>query len=162
MKRITIPAFLLLVLLVSSCNKEKRYIYQVEEQELYQNNNEKQTLKTTTQFISIAYSDLFGTSITNDELNKFDVALQSFGDKTILQDMIVKSLINRSGVQVVTDNAMRADVPAFVEGTYLRIFNRKPNEFEAWKMKDLIDKNADITPKMVYYSLMTSEEYRYY
>lgn len=29
-------------------------------------------------------------------------------------------------------------------------------------MKDLIEKNVDITPKMVYYSMMTSEEYRYY
>jgi hypothetical protein len=162
MNRLFVSACLLIALLASSCNKEKRYIYQVQEQELYQNSNEKQTLKSTTQFISIAYSDLFGTSITNDELNKFDVALQAFGDKGVLQDMIVKSLINRSGVQVVTANAMRADVPAFIEGAYLRFYNRKPNEFEAWKMKDLIEKNADITPVMVYYSLMTSEEYRYY
>jgi hypothetical protein len=162
MNRLVVSAFLLIALLASSCNKEKRYIYQVQEQELYQNSNEKQTLKSTTQFISIAYSDLFGTSITNDELTKFDVALQAFGDKGVLQDMIVKSLINRNGVQVVTANAMRADIPAFIEGAYLRFYNRKPNEFEAWKMKDLIEKNADITPVMVYYSLMTSEEYRYY
>lgn len=162
MNKLVASACLLIALLVSSCNKEKRYIYQVQEQELYQNSNEKQTLKSTTQFISIAYSDLFGTSITNDELNKFDVALQAFGDKGVLQDMIVKSLINRSGVQVVTANAMRADIPAFIEGAYLRFYNRKPNEFEAWKMKDLIEKNADVTPVMVYYSLMTSEEYRYY
>ena len=162
MNRLVVSACLLIALLASSCNKEKRYIYQVQEQELYQNSNEKQTLKSTTQFISIAYSDLFGTSITNDELNKFDVALQAFGYKGVLQDMIVKSLINRSGVQVVTANAMRADIPAFIEGAYLRFYNRKPNEFEAWKMKDLIEKNADITPVMVYYSLMTSEEYRYY
>lgn len=162
MNRIVVSACLLFTLLASSCNKEKRYIYQVQEQELYQNSNEKQTLKSTTQFISIAYSDLFGTSITNDELNKFDVALQAFGDKGVLQDMIVKSLINRSGVQVVTANAMRADIPAFIEGAYLRFYNRKPNEFEAWKMKDMIEKNADVTPVMVYYSLMTSEEYRYY
>lgn len=162
MKRFILPVLLFVLLLQTACNKEKRYIYQVQEQELYQNANEKKTLKTTTQFISIAYSDLFGTSITNAELTKFDVALQAFGDKAVLQDMIVKSLLNRSGVQVVDNAVMRADIPAFVEATYLRIYNRKPNEFEAWKMKDLIEKNTDITPKMVYYSLMTSEEYRYY
>ncbi|MCW5906723.1 MAG: hypothetical protein KIS94_02605 [Chitinophagales bacterium] len=162
MKKLVIPFLFSMLLLQTACNKEKRYIYQVQEQELYQSANEKQTLKTTTQFISIAYSDLFGTTITNSELTKFDVALQAFGDKAVLQDMIVKSLLNRSGVQIPSDNAMRADVAAFVEGTYLRIYNRKPNEFEAWKMKDLIEKNADITVKMVYYSLMTSEEYRYY
>ena len=45
---------------------------------------------------------------------------------------------------------------------YLRFFNRQPNEFEAWKVKDMIDKNTDITPQMIYYSMMTSEEYRFY
>lgn len=161
MKKFLLP-FSFLLLLLTACNKEQRYIYHVEEQELYQNANEKKTLKTTTQFISIAYSDLFGTSITTSELTKFDVALQAFGDKAIMQDMIVKSLVNRSGVQIPTNNAMRADVAAFVEATYLRLYNRKPNEFEAWKLKDMIEKNTDITPVMVYYSLMTSEEYRYY
>lgn len=159
MKKLLIP---FLLLLHTGCNKEKRYIYEVQEQELYQNSNEKKTLKTTTQFISIAYSDLFGISITNAELTKFDVALQALGDKAVMQDMIVKSLLNRSGVQIESNNAMRADIVAFVESTYLRLYNRKPNEFEAWKMKDLIEKNADVTPVMVYYSLMTSEEYRYY
>jgi hypothetical protein len=161
MKKLLFP-FLLLLLLQTACNKEQRYIYHVEEQELYQNANEKKTLKTTTQFISIAYSDLFGTSITTSELTKFDVALQAFGDKAIMQDMIVKSLVNRSGVQIIDNNTMRADVATFVEATYLRLYNRKPNEFEAWKLKDMIEKNTDITPVMVYYSLMTSEEYRYY
>lgn len=158
----SIISICLLMLTLASCNREKRYIYEVQEQELYQNASEKRNLKTTAQFISIAYSDLFGTSITTDELTKFDVTLQAFGDKAILQDMIVKSMINRSGIQVVDNNAMRADIAAFTENAYLRFFNRRPTEFEAWKVKDLIEKNADITPKMVYYSLMTSDEYRYY
>ncbi len=150
------------LLLLAGCNREKRYIYEVEQQELYQNASEKRNLKSTTQFISIAYNDLFGSSITTEELNKFDITLQAFGDKAVLQDMIVKSLINRGGVQIVDNNTMRADVASFSENAYLRFFNRKPTEFEAWKLKDLIEKNADITPKMVYYSLMTSDEYRYY
>ena len=76
--------------------------------------------------------------------------------------MIVKSMINQSGAQIVTNTVMRNDISTFVEQTYLRFYNRKPNEFETWKMKDLIEKNADITPKMIYYSMMTSDEYRYY
>lgn len=158
----TIGIALLLVSILSACNKEKRFIYQVQEQELYQNSSEKKNLKTTTQFISIAYNDLFGTNITNQELNQFDVSLQSFGDKSILQDMIVKSLLERTSSQIPTNANMRADIPAFVEHAYLRFYNRKPNEFEAWKVKDLIEKNADITPKMIYYSLMTGDEYQYY
>jgi hypothetical protein len=162
MKNMLRISFLFFVLLQIGCNKETRYIYEVEQQELYQSASEKKTLKTTTQFIAIAYNDLFGVNITNSELNKFDIALQAMGDKGIIQDMVIKSLINRSGVQTVTDAAMRADVPTFIELTYLRFFNRKPTEFEVWKMKDLIEKNMEITSRMVYYSLMTSDEYRYY
>ena len=121
----------------------------------------------------IIYEDLLRSSPSNtqyflrtidcyQQLQQFDVALQSFGDKNIIQEMIVKNLINRGGTQIPSDNAMRGDLPAFVEQTYLRIYNRKPNEFEAWKLKDMIEKNADITAKLVYYSLMTSEEYKYY
>jgi hypothetical protein len=162
MKKIILPLVLVSLLAAFSCHKEQRAIYQVQEQELYQNSAEKKTLKTTTQFISIAYNDLYGTNITSSELTKLDVAYQSLGDKHVLEDMIVKSLINNGSVQIVTNAVMRADIPAFVEGVYLRFYNRKPNEFEAWKMKDLIEKNTSITPQMIYYSMMTSEEYRFY
>lgn len=162
MNKVLKAIFLFFVLLQIGCNKDTRYIYEVDQQELYQSASEKKTLKTTTQFIAIAYNDLFGTSITNSELNKFDIALQALGDKGVIQDMVIKSLINRSGVQIITDAAMRADVATFVDVTYLRFFNRKPTEFEVWKLKDLIEKNADISPRMVYYSLMTSDEYRYF
>jgi hypothetical protein len=95
-------------------------------------------------------------------LLKFDVALQSLGDKNTIQDMIVRSLLNRSGAQIATDAAMRADVNAFIINEYLRFYNRKPNELELWNMKNFIEKNTDITPKMVYYSMMTANEYKYY
>jgi hypothetical protein len=162
MKKTILPFLLLSLLTQFSCNKEQRAIYQVQEQELYQSSAEKKNLKTTTQFISIAYNDLFGTNITSSELTKLDVAYQSLGDKHVLEDMIVKSLVNRSGVQIVSNSVMRADVPVFVEAVYLRFYNRKPNEFEAWKMKDLIEKSTDLIPQMIYYSMMTSEEYRFY
>lgn len=163
--RISYPVILGIMLLAASCTKKiekNRYIYQVMEQELYQNAAQKQYLKTTDQFISIAYSHLFGHSITNNELAQYNVLLLALGDKAAMQDMIVKSMLNRSGVIAVTNNAMRADIPAFVSQTYLRFYNRQPNEFESWKMKDLIEKNTDISPPMIYYSMMTSNEYRYY
>lgn len=161
-KDIFVAITLLTLLLHTGCSKEKRYIYQIQEQELYQSAAQKQYLKTTDQFISIAYTHLYGVSITNNQLNQYNVALMALGDKATIQDMIVKSLINKPGVQIPADAVMRADVTAFTEQTYLRLLNRKPNEFEAWKMKDLIEKNTDITPKMIYYAMMTSNEYRYY
>lgn len=159
-KKYVIISFLLLF--IAGCKKERQVVYEVQEQEIYQNSSEKRNLKTTTQFISIAYNDVFGTNITSTELNKLDIAYQAFGDKYILEDMIIKSLLNRQGAQIPTDQQMRSNIPAFVESAYLKFYNRKPNEFESWKLKDIIEKNQDITVKTVYYSLMTSEEYRYF
>lgn len=153
---------IILLMFFASCKKERQVVYEVQEQEIYQNSSEKRNLKTTTQFISIAYNDIFGNNITSTELNKLDIAYQAFGDKYILEDMIIKSLLNRQGAQIPTDQQMRSNVTAFVESAYLKFYNRKPNEFETWKLKDIIDKNTDITVKTVYYSLMTSEEYRYF
>lgn len=153
------------LLLYNGCNTqtiEDRYIYEVQTKEIYQNASQKQTLKTTTQFVSIAYSDLFNSSITNDKLNSLDIAYQSLGDKKVIEDMIIKTFLQQASSLVPSNTVMRNDIPTFVQNTYLRFYNRKPNEFEAWKVKDMIEKNADITPKMIYYTLMTSDEYRYY
>lgn len=153
---------LLVLLLAQACNKEKRYVYETQQQELYQNANDKRNLKTTTQFITIAYNDLFNDNITTTELNKLDIALQAVGDKSVVQDLIVKNFINRTGVAIPNDQVMRNDVATFVNDAYLKLYNRKPTEVEAWKMKSLIDNNTDVTSKMVYYSMMTAEEYRFY
>ncbi len=156
---------LAVVLLYSGCNTktiEDRYIYEVQTKEIYQSASQKQTLKTTTQFVSIAYSDLFNSSITNDKLNSLDIAYQSLGDKKVIEDMIIKTFLEQASSFVPSNTVMRSDIPTFVQNTYLRFYNRKPNEFEAWKVKDMIEKNTDITPKMIYYTLMTSDEYRYY
>lgn len=158
-------ALVAVLLLQTGCNTKKienRYLYEVQTQEIYQSASQKQTLKTTTQFVSIAYSDLFNSSITNDVLNKMDIAYQSLGDKKIIEDMIIKTFLQQANSLVPSNTAMRADIPTFVQNTYLRFYNRKPNEFEAWKVKDMIEKNTDLTPKMIYYTLMTSDEYRYY
>ena len=157
---ILLAAFFLLA--ASACNKDQRVTYEVQTKELYQSAAQKQTLKTTIQFVSIAYSDLYNSSITSDQLNKLDLAYQAMGDKKIIEDMIIKNFLNQASSIIPTNTIMRNDVAAFVQNTYLRFYNRKPNEFEAWKMKDMIEKNTDITPKMVYYTLMTSNEYRYY
>ena len=45
---------------------------------------------------------------------------------------------------------------------YQKFLNRYPNEFELWHMKNVIEENEDITPELVYFAIMTSNEYRYY
>ena len=44
----------------------------------------------------------------------------------------------------------------------MKLFNRKPDAFEKWHFTELINNHTNITAKIFYYSLMTSNEYRYY
>jgi hypothetical protein len=154
--------FLALVLFLAACKKETQYQYQVQTQQLYQNSGQKTNLKTTNQFISIAYNDLFNASITTSQLGNLNVCLEALGDQATMEDMIVKNLLSQAVTQIPDSVTMRANIPVFVTQTYLRFYNRQPTAEEAWKMQSLIQQNSGINPQMVYYSMMTSNEYRYY
>ncbi|MFT6210385.1 MAG: hypothetical protein ACJATE_001001, partial [Bacteroidia bacterium] len=69
---------------------------------------------------------------------------------------------NSPSVIIPSDSEMRENVDQFLMNTYQKLFNRLPNEFELWHMKSLINENSDITPELIYYAIMTSNEYRYY
>ena len=124
--------------------------------------SKKTNVKSTTEFISIAYSDLYGTTVSEKQLVKLNTAYASFGDNKLIEDMIVRNLINGSGVKVPTNAEMRADVPAFVQNSYKKFLLREPNEFEKWYAENKIRTDSTITPVLVYYVFLTSNEYRYY
>ena len=152
----------LVVLSLSACNKDKEYIFEVDEVDLYQSATEKNRLKSETEFIAIAYSDLFGTSINSGQMDKLIQAYLAFGDKVIIQDFITRNFLNEPSANIPSDATMRADMPAYVDEVYTRFYNRKPTEFELWQMEKLISEDAGMTSELVIYAIMTSEEYRYY
>lgn len=155
--------FLILPLFfLSSCKKEQVVVYDVNQEKVYQNASEKKSLKTETEFISIAYSDLFGTGITYDVLEKLQGPYISFGDKGLVVDLIIRNFLASPAAKIPADNEMRADLPKFVAETYLKFFNREPDEFEQWKLEQIIRNDNNITAEIVYYAMMTSDEYRYY
>jgi hypothetical protein len=157
-----ILAFFLLVILFQSCKKETDYIYEVDPIQVEKDQTNKDISKSTIEFLSIAYSDIFGSTITQNQLNRLSLLYLAFGDKKLLEDLLIKNMINRPESQLPSDAVMRADVAAYVKSTYIKLFNREPNELEAYTLKKNIDDNADMTSVMVYYSMMTSDEYRYY
>ena len=149
--------------LLASCKKEVQTVYQVQNQVLYQNSGQKTNLKTTSQFISIAYNDLYNSSISIAELNNLNTCLEAFGDQATMEDIIIKNLLANGGVSIPDSAAMMADIPTFVNQTYIRFYNRQPTAQELWKMQTLIlTPGSNINPKMIYYSMLTSTEYRYY
>ena len=146
----------------SSCQKEKNIIYEVNDVNVQDPNANKDYVKSLTEFISIAYTDLFGEAISQNELQALAVPYSGFGDLKLIEELIIKNFLNDQSVNIPTDQEMRANVDQFLMDTYQKFLNRFPNEFELWHMKNLIEENQDVTPELVYYSIMTSNEYRYY
>lgn len=151
-----------MVLFSAGCQKEKNIIYEVNDVDVEKPNANKDYVKSLTEFISIAYTDLFGLNITQAQLQTLSVPYSGFGDLKLIEDLIIRNFLNSSTVVIPTDAEMRADVDQFLLDTYQKFFNRYPNEFELWHMKNKINDNADITPELFYYAMMTSNEYRYY
>ena len=71
-------------------------------------------------------------------------------------------MINRPESLLPSNQTMRADVDLFVVNAYQKLYNRSPNELEVFTLKKNINENAQMTAVMVYYAMMTSDEYRYY
>lgn len=144
------------------CQKEQNIIYEVNDVNVQDPNANKDYVKSLTEFISIAYTDLFGEVISQAQLQTLAVPYAGFGDLKLIEELIIKNFLNQPTVQIPTDAAMRANVDQFLFDTYQKFLNRAPNEFELWHMKSLIEDNQEITPELVYFSIMTSNEYRYY
>lgn len=158
---VLIPIFCALFA-IAGCKPDPDIIYQVNDVEVSRPTGAKGSQKSLTEFISIAYADVIEQNITQDVLIALSVPYSGFGDLKYIEDLIIRNLLNSPSAQLPTEAQMRADVNAFVLATYQRFFNRNPNEFEAWYLTNFINDNADITPELVYYSIMTSDEYRYY
>ena len=147
---------------VVACTKEKSYVYEVNNVNVQQPGGVKGTAKSTTEFISIAYADLFGTTISNDDLVELFTAYSSFGDKKLIEGRIIRSFLDKPGLQIPSKQNMRNDIPLFINNSYKKFYNREPNEFEKYYIKSLLQADTTITPAMLYYSFMTTNEYRYY
>ena len=161
-KRLKIFSLTLLFFGLYSCKKNVSYVYGVNDTNVTQPGVSKPNVKSTLEFISIAYSDLFGTSIGASELTDLSLCYLAFGDKKFIEDLIIRNFLNKPGVLIPTQTTMTADVPSFVSATYRKFYNRDPNEFEKWQVVNYINSNSSVTPELVYYSFMTSDEYRYY
>lgn len=155
---------LALVVFASGCKKEPptTYIYGVNSVGVTQDGVSKPNVKSTVEFISIAYSDLFGNTINQATLTDLATAYVSFADRKLIEDMIIRNFLNTPGIDIPTLTEMNANVPTFIINSYKKFYNREPNEFELWQMQNLIASDAAITPELVYYAFMTSNEYRYY
>lgn len=151
----------LLAITIASCKKEKTILYGVDDVTLAQENGVKDNIKNTTEFISIGYADLTGSNISQSDLVILNTLYNAFGDKKMIEERIILNLIDYSGVNIPVIPSVSGDTLAFIVNTYKKLYNRDPNAFEQYYFKESIRINS-LSPKLIYYALMTADEYRFY
>ena len=154
--------FLIPLITFNACKKDREVVYGVNTVNIEQYGANKPNVKNTIEFISIAYSDLFGTTINANQLTDLSLSYAAFGDKKFIEDMIIKNFLNKPGVIIPTQTQMTADVSLFVVNAFKKFYSRDPSEFEKWQVVNYINNSPVVTPELIYYSFMTSDEYRYY
>lgn len=155
----------------SSCKKDiiqevvyDNIIYDVDTVAVYQSNDEKTRLKSPLQYISGLYSNLYLSSIPSTVLDKLVIYRLSYGDKTMVNEMILNAMLQDPEVlsNLPDDDEMRDDVEGFVDACYLRFYLRNPTEYEAYVLTDMINADADMTVVDVYRAFLLSNEYMFY
>lgn len=164
----TISIFFVFLLLFG-CKKDitqnvvyDNVIYEINPVEVYESNADKTRQKTSEQFISILYTDLFNEPISSDGLNDFSEVMLSFGDKGLMNTMALENMLNSFEVDIPSSDEMRNDIDKFIDETYLRFYLRYPSEYEKKYFHDLIEGDAGITPELVYAAFAQSNEYLFY
>ncbi len=155
----------LVVLFFTACKKKESKdpnTYLVNEVELYPSAANKTKVKTNEQFISILYVNLFQKSLSANQLADLSQCMQSIGDQLVAKEVIISNLMNKPGVIIPADTAMRADLDKFIVDTYKRFLIREPSEAEKTYFRNTITADPNITPELVYFSFAISDEYMFY
>ena len=111
--------FIFSVLLLFSCKKEKKITYHLNDVTIEKNTANKDHLKSTIEFISIAYSDIFGTVISTNKLAELSQIYKAFGDKKLIEQMVIKNFLNESSIQIPQiDRSSSSTINIFVQNMY--------------------------------------------
>ena len=155
--------YILLLIVLSSCKRDPSYIFEVNDVTVTASTGEKNRLKTDIEFISIAHMDIFGSNISSNNLENIVTTYKSFGDKSLTIEMIIRKFIDDGGTNITAiDRSSKTSIESFVINTYKKLYNREPDAFEKWYLTDLIANDDMINAEIVYFSMMTANEYRYY
>jgi hypothetical protein len=148
-------------ILGQSCNKTE-YVYGIEDQLIKPINSEKNKPKTSMQYISILYTNLFRKPMSPNELLDAQRAIESIGDKQIAYDILVSKMIRNPEVLIPSDEEMRENPEKFIRNLYTRFLIRQPTEAELNWMRNYLFKNPKVTAEQFYFAFATSNEHFHY
>ena len=101
--------------------------------------------------------------ISTNKLADLTRIYKAFGDKKLIEQMVIKNFLNEPSIQIPQiDRSSISTINSFVQNVYTKLYNRTPDEYELWFVADMITKDNDLTSELIYFSLMTANEYRYY
>src|SRR6185436_1493348 len=136
---------LLLSIILCSCKKEvlqkviyDNTIYGVTPVNLYLSNADKTKQKSPEQFVSILYSNLTNQTIPADDLTHISEVTYSFGDKGLVNSMLLENFLSAPQIEIPSKQQMRNDITTFVSNTYLKFYLRKPSEYEKYFFSSMI------------------------
>jgi len=147
----------------SSCKKqETKYDYVVNNENILPANVNKTRLKTTDQYVSILYANLFQKALSGNSLFAISQAFDSVGDQILARQILIANLMKKTGVIIPSNATMNANLDAFVTDTYVRFYVRNPTESEKEYIKKTIKADPNLSAELVYVAFALSDEYMYY
>ncbi len=153
---------LILICLTISISCKKEDIYDVNQINATSYNANKNKLKTTHQYISIVYANLFQQALSANELVEISRCIESIGDKQVAHEIVLSNFMNKEGVMIPSDSVMREDLDLFIEETYKRFYVRDITEAEREFFINFFETNQNVSAEMVYMAFALSNEYQYY
>jgi len=149
-------------LVFSTCKKEEDITYGVNQVNADSYNSGKDKLKSTFQYISILYANLFQKALSANELVEITNCIESIGDKEVAHEIVLSNFMNKTGVIMPSDSLMRADVDVFLEDTYKRFFIRNITEAEREYFTNFLETHPNVSVEMIYTAFSLSNEYQFY
>jgi len=141
---------------LNACTEQQ--IAQIPNVEISHEKAERNSQKNATQFISIARSDLFGSNIHQKELRTLEFFYQAFGDKNLIRKIIIQHFISEANKANLLLDFGGTETSSSVKIVYRQFLNRPPQEDELYAISRLIE-NEQLDTEMVYFAIMTSDEY---
>jgi hypothetical protein len=160
------PTLILVFLIgISSCKKKDSNTYQVVDTNSYGDNLNKDKSKSNIEFHSILSTNLFQKPSSINELSRTDRVMQSCGDKSLINEVIISNYMNSANVKLPSRKMMTDSTERFVEETFIRFFIRRPTEAEKTWFTNFINankSNPNFRPELVYTAFAASDEYMFY
>lgn len=160
------PALVLVFLIgISACKKKDSNTYEVVDTSSYGDNLNKDKSKSNIEFHSILSTNLFQKPSSINELSRTDRVMQSCGDKSLINEVIISNYMNSANVKLPSRKMMTDSTERFIEETFIRFFIRRPTEAEKTWFTNFINankSNPNFRPELVYTAFAASDEYMFY